>query len=140
MSVHPIEIFTKNGFDVSGFPSTPTQVFAESQEGLRRHPLDRPPTCVAVVKQVWVAREFLVEIREVEREVGAPTHVVDTDQLNGVLEVACHRLEGRSVGPQENADTGDSNNTASGRTGASLVVGDIARVIPDCPHAGVAVK
>jgi hypothetical protein len=50
----------------------------------------------------------------------------------------CHRLQGGGIGSQKDPDAGDSDDAAGGRTGPGLIVGDIARVIPNRPHARVA--
>ena len=71
---------------------------------------------------------------------GADADMVDTDELDGVFRVSSHRLEGWGVGSEEDADAGDSDDAAGGRAGPSLIVGDVAGMIPDCTHAGVAVN
>jgi hypothetical protein len=87
-----------------------------------------------------IAREFVDEVGVVQREVGADADVVDADPIDRILEVVCHRLQRGGVGAEEDADPGDPDDAAGGRTCPCLVVGDVSRVISHRSHAGVAVN
>jgi hypothetical protein len=63
-----VEVLPCDGLYVGVSPTPVAEVFPHGEEGLRGHPLDRPPTGVALVEQVWVAGEFVEEVGIVEGE------------------------------------------------------------------------
>ena len=65
--------------------------------------------------------------------------MVDADQFDGGFQMASHRLERRGVRAQEDADPGDPDDAAGRGAFAGLLVGDVARVLPDRTQARVAV-
>lgn len=74
-----VEVAAEDGVSVRVPPSLPAEVLSEREQGLWRHPLDGSPVGIAVVEQVRIAEEFLVEVGVVEGEIAADTHVVDAN-------------------------------------------------------------
>src|SRR6185437_13854447 len=134
------EVAAQDSADIGATPAAPAEVFADGEQGFRGHPLDRAPSGVTVVEHVRVAGEFCDEILVVEGEVAADADVVDADQVNGVLQMPGHGVECGCVGSEKYPDAGDADDAAGARAGSRLVVADIAGVIPDRLHAGVAVN
>lgn len=72
-----MEVAAEHRVDVAALPSPPPQVLTERHKYLRRHPLDRTPAGVAVVEQVGIAPQFIVEIGRIETEVGTDADVLE---------------------------------------------------------------